>query len=380
MTWLTGWDYRQSHLISHAANAGTLYQVKILVHSGSGSSSGNDVYLKGHCLDFPNDIDFTSDNGSTQLDFWVEDLTADPITVWVEVAADLTTDDKTIYIYYGKSGQSSLSNGANTFIVFDHFLGTSLDTNVWETHGSPTVSVADSWVTVSSTTTNWKGIDAKIGQNAACRLKMRGQLPDYAAGKYEVLGFMIHVNPATDYALFYSATGAYTCSYFHTTYHDQAVTLTTNVAIYEHLWKTGEFKSYMNNALKATENEAAHTPVNTMYPTAAVYGTSSSKLDWIFLSKFVSPEPANSTWGAEEGTTSTLAGITRNSTGDPLGNCSVYIFRTIDDLFLGSGTSDDDGNYSISVPVGAGTEVFAVAFKSGSPDVMGVTDNDIQTA
>jgi hypothetical protein len=47
--WLAGWAERKSHTIGSATNAGTGYQVKILVHYGSGIDSGQDVYCGGRC-------------------------------------------------------------------------------------------------------------------------------------------------------------------------------------------------------------------------------------------------------------------------------------------------------------------------------------------
>ena len=46
--WLSEWGYRKSHNLTGATGAGTDYQVSITVHSGSGSDSGDDVYLDSH--------------------------------------------------------------------------------------------------------------------------------------------------------------------------------------------------------------------------------------------------------------------------------------------------------------------------------------------
>ena len=106
MGWLSGYQYRKKVTISGSSGAGENYQVKLSI----GSSSGGDFHLEGHCVDFPNDIRFTDDDGETLLDYWIEDPTQDPITVWVKVKDSLDTDVD-IFVYYGQSGVSSASDG-----------------------------------------------------------------------------------------------------------------------------------------------------------------------------------------------------------------------------------------------------------------------------
>jgi len=74
--WLAGWKYRKSHkIIGSTAEAVTDYQVRIKVHYGSGTDSGEDVYLNGKCrMDF-GDIRFTTSDGQTLLDYWMEEKT-----------------------------------------------------------------------------------------------------------------------------------------------------------------------------------------------------------------------------------------------------------------------------------------------------------------
>jgi len=116
MGWLSGWQYRKKVTISGSSGAGTNYQVKLSI----GSSSGGDFHLEGHCTDFPNDIRFTDDDGETLLDYWIEDPTQDPITVWVEVQDSLDSDVD-IYVYYGNPSASSAIDGEATFEFFDDF-------------------------------------------------------------------------------------------------------------------------------------------------------------------------------------------------------------------------------------------------------------------
>jgi hypothetical protein len=82
--WLTGWSYRKSHVINNATGAGTDYQISITIHYGSGTDSGANVYANSHCKTDFGDIRFTSDDGSTLLNYWMDNsssLTADAISV-----------------------------------------------------------------------------------------------------------------------------------------------------------------------------------------------------------------------------------------------------------------------------------------------------------
>jgi|GEM_PF-4593451 len=89
--WLSGWSYRKSHVINGASGAGTNYQIKIIAHYGSGTDSGEDVYLNGHCRADFGDVRFTDDDCVTLLDYWMESYTAgDNALFWVKVADNLS--------------------------------------------------------------------------------------------------------------------------------------------------------------------------------------------------------------------------------------------------------------------------------------------------
>lgn len=67
-----------------------------------------------------------------------------------------------------------------------------------------------------------------------------------------------------------------------------------------------------------------------------------------------------------------IAGVTKDSTGAPLGNCAVELYLTATDQMLEHVTSDANGNYSFST-VGLAETYYLVAYKTGSPDVTGAT-------
>lgn len=80
-----------------------------------------DVHCENHAASDFDDIRFTTSDGTTLLDYWIEQTTGNGMaTIWVEYDS-IGTTDTTFYMYYGKADASAVSNGANTFIAFDDF-------------------------------------------------------------------------------------------------------------------------------------------------------------------------------------------------------------------------------------------------------------------
>lgn len=75
-----------------------------------------------------------------------------------------------------------------------------------------------------------------------------------------------------------------------------------------------------------------------------------------------------------------ISGVTKDDAGSPLGNCRVVALETgriqkDGSAIVGETISDGSGNYTIEVPMNTAYEV--IAYKPGSPDVAGITRNDI---
>jgi hypothetical protein len=126
MAWLAGWSYRKAIVIAHTADgAQTNYQLKLLVGESSGAT-GEEVDCGGKVASDFDDLRFTTSDGSTLCDYWIESLSGSTpnqlATVWIEVPSIAAhPDDTTIYMYYGNAGASAVSSGANTFVFFDDF-------------------------------------------------------------------------------------------------------------------------------------------------------------------------------------------------------------------------------------------------------------------
>jgi hypothetical protein len=146
VAWLSGWNYRKEITIS-SGSALTDYQISITVDTATLITAGK---LLSNC----NDINFTDSGGSTLLNYWIESgCNTSTTKIWVKVPSiTASPTDTTIYIYYGNSSATAGSNGVNTFILFDHFDGSSLDTSKWYNmsgYHNGTISIASSIVTIS---------------------------------------------------------------------------------------------------------------------------------------------------------------------------------------------------------------------------------------
>ena len=132
--WLSGYVYRKKVTINGSVTGiQTNYQMKLTVNKGMGVSSGDNVYLENHASSWtgttPRDIRFTTADGSTLLDYWIESSDANNAVVWIEFDSIRTTYTD-FYIYYGKSGDAITSNGDDTFPdLFDHFDRSDLNPN-----------------------------------------------------------------------------------------------------------------------------------------------------------------------------------------------------------------------------------------------------------
>lgn len=73
--------------------------------------------------------------------------------------------------------------------------------------------------------------------------------------------------------------------------------------------------------------------------------------------------------------TYTITGVTRDASGNPLGNCAVVLLRTADNSVAAQMVSDASGNYSFAAS--PALQHKADAYLAGSPDVFGTTLNTL---
>jgi len=189
MAWLSGWSYRREITISGSSGAGTNYQVLLKIGESSGAT-GCHFHLDGKSASFPSgknqggDLRFTAGDGTTLLSFWVENVQGTSPNrvayIWVRVSEDLETS-KAIYCYFGNPVASNASNGMDTFLFFDDFDGTTLDTTKWQwVNYNGSYSVANSILTIYDTGNDGnqseiRTLNYKPPANTAIETKAKGR-------------------------------------------------------------------------------------------------------------------------------------------------------------------------------------------------------------
>jgi hypothetical protein len=298
--WLSGWNYRKSHVINSASGAGTNYQVKINVINGTNTDSGDTVYINNKTRSDFGDVRFTKSDGTTLLDYWMETVyTGINATFWVEVADDLSTSAVTIYIYYGNSTATTTSNGANTFLFFDDFSG---DLSKW-TVLTGTWNIVSGELVASATGVNYIRSASFQPSNARVRAKMK--IVTYY--DYDVL-FRL-----TDTSNFYQTrcsntngqlyhrvdkcvAGTYTTDIFGKVAFTPGTTYHTETA----LFSGSHIEAYADGAYGVSGTDTTFSSGYIGFKFNIYTTSDKGYVDWIFASKYVYPEPSHGSWGSEE--------------------------------------------------------------------------------
>jgi len=138
----TVWGYRKQIPITGQSGAGADYQIPLEVHSGSGTDSNGVVYLGGHCTDFPNDIRFTDDDGSTKLDYWLENVGEDGAWCWFQDPRAIHysgTYDKTYFGLVTTAGDVKIfSHNHSTGVLDSYILKSAFQVN---DHAAPSILI-----------------------------------------------------------------------------------------------------------------------------------------------------------------------------------------------------------------------------------------------
>ena len=119
-------NYRVQHNITGStAGSVTDYQVKITIINGTGSSNGNTYYTTHISQSDFDDVRFTWYNSSSGMEqpisYWREsEYDGINATFWIKVPKiPANPNSATIYIYYGNSTATTLSNPKQTMFIYD---------------------------------------------------------------------------------------------------------------------------------------------------------------------------------------------------------------------------------------------------------------------
>lgn len=332
MGWLAGWNYRKSHDITGAANAGTNYQMRVIVHYGAGADSGEDVYLNGKCETDFGDIRFTDDDGTTELDYWMESkVDSDNAVIWVEVKDDLDSN-QSIYIYYGKSGESTTSDGEATFLLYDDFLSAVLDLAKW-------VDISQA-AGVVDPTVDYLEMRSNAGSNTAARiesvngftggLRILVQWNPYQKGtvelKWNSQETLREAGGLYSYAGFGKKGNVNEGFYVRETYNSVPYEDSDVVGLTANIWRDKQTR-FDDNLVEHWIDDNGTPYTQTVTPLQgsriaqshkvwieannwnAGSGTVICRWKYFCLMKYTNPEPAHSTWGNEESLLKPSGGI-----------------------------------------------------------------------
>ncbi|MGY5880877.1 MAG: DUF2341 domain-containing protein [Candidatus Thorarchaeota archaeon] len=168
-SWLSGWNYRKSHNITAGMDAGENFQMSFIIYYGSGLDSDTEVYCQTHCRSDFGDLRFTSSNGVTEYDYWIQNCTTGVQALfWVEITEKLNIS-RTMYIYYGRPTSTTTSNGTATFRFFEDFSRPDSATvgNGWfEDENQTHVSISNEALNVSGATHRYAHIERPLSEGA----------------------------------------------------------------------------------------------------------------------------------------------------------------------------------------------------------------------
>lgn len=340
------WEYRKEITINNTGSNLTNYQMMFTVNRSSGTDSGSTVYLNGKCQEDYDDIRFVGADDSTVWDYWIESSSSTVATVWVEVPSILNSTaygNTTGYLYYGNSGATGVSDGNATFIFFDDFPGTAVDTTKWTVVANNGISVSNSLYCVSYVSGSYTyGIIRSVssfGPNIVLRTKL--QMCTYfthmgfGAANHSGTGSSIGWANKTKYesAIY---TGPVT-SFSNWAPPRTAADPTTDGDIITDPpsgWFTDEFAVPAGDPLQWRRNDGAwtlstrYTGISTAQPLEfghfRYYGPMTC--DWIVIRKYAVTEPTVSAWGSEE---LTSISVTSAFSALPLtGNIPLTVYFT----------------------------------------------------
>jgi len=303
-SWLTSWGYRKSHIIICSEGAGTNYQINSTVYYGSGSDSYENVYLNENCQ--PDFDDIRLANLTSDLyDFWIESkINSDVAKFWYEVTDDLSTTNATVYIYYGNPDVSTTSNGELTFPLFDHFLGSSLNTTKWNYVATPWVD--SSHVTLAGTTS--EAISSKVTFGIGYAIRGWGTLDDKGNFGASIIGFNVYIGQIDAVCISsYRKTPLPNEDLFAYSHKDSSG---SSIA-------TGDLESSdykMFNIMRASTDLNQYkvddfdiVEITTNIPENNLglklfmrFVPDLTRFDWVLVRKYVYPEPLNYSWGTEQ--------------------------------------------------------------------------------
>jgi len=304
-SWLAGYSYRKAITISSASGAVTNYQMMLLLGESSGAT-GETVDCGGLCQTDFDDIRFTTSDGTTLLDYWIESISGTTpnqlATTWIEFNS-IGTGATLFYMYYGNGAAVSYSNISNTMLFGDDF------------NRDDSGTVGNGWGEVETTSIISNNIVAN--HNGAGIAQIYKSFDFGSSGQYmyevsikpsqtnKVVTSVIYGNPANT-----SNAGGWKFesngSMYYLTSGGTWVLVSTYTASYYTLGTlfnrdTGKISYYKARSLIGPNKTGMSDGTSNRIDTVVANDSGGViSADWCFIRQFVTTEPMWRTWGGQE--------------------------------------------------------------------------------
>jgi gliding motility-associated-like protein len=318
---LTGWNYRVPITIDNTANASALSDHQVLV-----TVNTQDLVVSGKARISGQDIRFLNESG-VALAFWIENDTysATDTRLWVKVDNVPASSTADIYLFYGNSSATSLSNGDDTFELFDDFDGAAINGSKWNTcDNGGTISVSGGNVTFSSAAVASQKAVIESVNTFSTPVFIESDVLSVSNGQ-AFMGF--HNGSDNGFAMNYERSspttnvmlmreinsdggGCFDLTDVQDPINQDALSANTTAGTWSFAWFSGNRQSFSWPGQVATEtrNEDEHvTPANVTATlghinqgtlNAVTTTTGSFQMDWVRVRKYTTTEPTVSV-GAE---------------------------------------------------------------------------------
>lgn len=339
-----GWSYRQRVPITNAGSAQTDYQVSITVDTAALVTAGK---LQSDC----DDIRMVGEDGKI-LSYWIEEnnpgCNQTTTKIWVKIPSIPTTGSN-IYMYYGNSSASVSSDGRLVFPMFDDFADNTIDD--WVQDGIR--GDADNDIVVSSgkikggTASDWNGFRKVYPQVTLGAFSLDVRYNVVSDANFNHIQTHLMAGEATadrDGYDFYEleAQSQYNVSRYDDNVSGAALISADPITVATG-WHTFALRRndsnsiafYQDSTLEGSATDSTYTTFGII--SFNIYNTN-NEVDYFFLRKYATTEPAVGTLASEEKVPSPLgywkfdegSGTTVYSSGNDNGSSGT----------LGVGTSE----------------------------------------
>ncbi len=267
----SSFDYRtRVRVLNNDAQAYTTTAVKVTIPYDSSMQADFD------------DIRFTSDNGQTQIPFWIEKYTASTdAQIWVRIPTLPASDYATVFMYYGSSTAASISSGTSTMTAFDDYEDASIseysgDTSLFTTVTSPVYGGARSLapsITSGKTTDGIFRFDDPVAQGQIIRYTQYVNTAGSGDEPCTLFGVQSPGTTNANYGVCLEQLGVDRISLARDVDNNDisGVVLSTTTVTYSTGWYEVEIDWQTNNTIKASLFNSAGTLVASTTATDANY-------------------------------------------------------------------------------------------------------------